>query len=332
MSTILLLDAAGCCSIMCPAFLLWTLGAFLLGALLHWLFFCKKHGETIEILTKERDGLRAQLTNVEKDMASVKYQLDEANKDSQALKVSLSKCESDKAGLIAKAAVAAKAADAAGGTTALGIAGTGGTARGLSGDYAAILGTDNLQIVEGVGPKIDGLLKDAGINNWGVLGATSVDKLKEILDAAGSRYRLADPTTWPKQAQLAHDGKWNELIEYQKFLDTGVEGKGGMDTPSKVEKLIAKVMGFSTNPNDLKVVEGIGPKIEGLLKADGINTWSELAAASLDRLKGILAEAGDRYRLADPETWAKQAGLAAEGKWDELKSYQDFLSGGKNPG
>lgn len=326
MSTILLLDAAGCCSIMCPAFLFWTLGAFLLGALLHWLF-SKGDRDTILALTKERDGLRAQLTNVEKDMASVKYQLDEANKNNLALKASLSKCESDKAGLIAQAAVAADGGSA----TPLGVVDTGVSTRGIAGDYAAVLGTDNLQIVEGIGPKIDGLMKDAGINSWGALGASSVEKLQEILAAAGSRYRLADPTTWPKQAQLAHEGKWNELIEYQKFLDTGVEGKGGMDTPSKVEKMIAKIMGFSTNPNDLKVVEGIGPKIEGLLKAAGIDTWSDLAAAKLDKLQGILDAAGDRYRLADPSTWAKQAGLAAEGKWDELKQYQDFLSGGKNP-
>lgn len=332
MSTILLLDAAGCCSIMCPAFLLWTLGAFLLGALLHWLF-SKGDRDKIVTLTKERDGLRAQLTNVEKDMASLKYQLDEANKDNSGLKGALSKCESDKAGLIAQAAVAADAT--AGGTTPLGVADLGDNdsgSRGVTNDYAAVLGTDNLQIIEGIGPKIDGLMKDAGIKDWATMGSSSADKLQEVLTAAGSRYRLADPTTWPKQAQLAHEGKWDELIEYQKFLDTGVEGKGNMDTPSKVEKLIAKLMGFSTNPNDLKVVEGIGPKIEGLLKADGIDTWSDLAAASLDRLKGILTAAGDRYRLADPSTWAKQAGLAAEGNWDELKQYQDFLSGGKNPG
>ncbi|PHN08692.1 hypothetical protein CRP01_00025 [Flavilitoribacter nigricans DSM 23189 = NBRC 102662] len=90
-------------------------------------------------------------------------------------------------------------------------------------------------------------------------------------------------------------------------------------------------MGYSTNPNDLKIVEGIGPKIEGLLHGAGIQTWSDLAATSVDRLREILAEAGERYRLADPTSWPKQAELAASGNWDELKEYQDFLSGGKDP-
>jgi len=84
-----------------------------------------------------------------------------------------------------------------------------------------------------------------------------------------------------------------------------------------------------SNPEDLKVVEGIGPKIEQLLKNDGIKTWRDLANAKVDRLKGILDAAGDRYRIHDPGTWAEQAQLAADGDWDKLKEYQDFLQGGR---
>ena len=83
--------------------------------------------------------------------------------------------------------------------------------------------------------------------------------------------------------------------------------------------------------DDLKLIEGIGPKIEGLLNEAGIHTWAELANADLAKLQAILDEAGSRYRMHDPATWAKQAGLAAEGKWDELETYQDHLQGGKEP-
>ena len=94
---------------------------------------------------------------------------------------------------------------------------------------------------------------------------------------------------------------------------------------------MAKKLGFSNNPNDLKIVEGIGPKIEGLLKDAGINTWSDLAAASVDKIQDVLNAAGDRFKLANPSTWPKQAKLAAEGKWSELTEYQDFLEGGVDP-
>jgi large subunit ribosomal protein L27 len=81
--------------------------------------------------------------------------------------------------------------------------------------------------------------------------------------------------------------------------------------------------------NDLKIVEGIGPKIEELMHAAGITTWAELAEADLDKLNAILDEAGSRYRIHDPGTWAKQAQLANDGAWDELQAYQDHLKGGK---
>ncbi len=81
--------------------------------------------------------------------------------------------------------------------------------------------------------------------------------------------------------------------------------------------------------DDLKVVEGVGPKIAGLMNDAGINTWADLAAANVDTLKSILAEAGSRYSMHDPSTWAKQAELCVAEKWDELNAYQDALDGGK---
>ncbi len=52
---------------------------------------------------------------------------------------------------------------------------------------------------------------------------TSIQRLKEILEAGGETFRLAKPDTWPKQAELAAAGKWGELSTYQEFLDGGVD-------------------------------------------------------------------------------------------------------------
>ncbi len=81
--------------------------------------------------------------------------------------------------------------------------------------------------------------------------------------------------------------------------------------------------------DDLKKVEGIGPKIAELLNNAGINTFSQLGATEVDRIKEILAEAGSRYAAHNPGTWPKQAQMAADGKWDELEKWQDELDGGK---
>ena len=79
----------------------------------------------------------------------------------------------------------------------------------------------------------------------------------------------------------------------------------------------------------LTKIEGIGPKIEKLLKAAGVVTFADLAKAPQKTLKAVLAEAGSRYKMHDPTTWPKQAKLAATAKWDELKTLQDELKGGR---
>ncbi len=82
---------------------------------------------------------------------------------------------------------------------------------------------DDLKIVEGIGPKIEELLHEAGIKTWADLAAAEVSRLREILDAAGPRYQIHDPGTWPKQASMAHEGQWEALAEYQDHLDGGKE-------------------------------------------------------------------------------------------------------------
>ena len=86
-----------------------------------------------------------------------------------------------------------------------------------------------------------------------------------------------------------------------------------------------------TNPDitDLKIVEGIGPKIEELLKKSGIKDLKELANTDISTLKKILTEGGDRFAMHDPSSWADQATLAVEGRWDDLAKYQDLLIGGR---
>ncbi len=83
----------------------------------------------------------------------------------------------------------------------------------------------------------------------------------------------------------------------------------------------------SVKVDDLTIIEGIGPKIASVFQAAGISTFAQLSQTDVARLEQILHEAG--LRLADPSTWAQQARLAGEGKWDELKVLQDNLKGGR---
>lgn len=91
----------------------------------------------------------------------------------------------------------------------------------------------------------------------------------------------------------------------------------------------AKAAAADTKPDDLKKLEGIGPKIEQLLHAAGIKTFEQLATQERDALKAILEAGGNRFKMHEPKSWPYQAELAAKGDWDRLKEYQDFLIGGR---
>jgi len=82
--------------------------------------------------------------------------------------------------------------------------------------------------------------------------------------------------------------------------------------------------------NDLKIVEGIGEKIEMILKNRGIATWQKLSETPENEImKILLADGGPSYRIHEPRTWPTQALMASHGKWTQLKEYQDQLIRGR---
>ncbi len=60
---------------------------------------------------------------------------------------------------------------------------------------------DDLKKLEGVGPKLAEILNEAGITTYAELAGSSIEKIKEILEAAGSRYASKDPAPWIEQAK-----------------------------------------------------------------------------------------------------------------------------------
>lgn len=101
-------------------------------------------------------------------------------------------------------------------------------------------------------------------------------------------------------------------------------------TKSVINLAAAKAAGITIkNADDLTVIEGIGPKINELFKDNGLKSFADVGNATVTQMRTILDKGGARYRMANPGTWAKQAKLAANNKWTELKKLQDELSGGK---
>jgi predicted flap endonuclease-1-like 5' DNA nuclease len=94
-----------------------------------------------------------------------------------------------------------------------------------------------------------------------------------------------------------------------------------------VETLISKTPAVSPKPDDLTLIEGIGPKIAGILKEAGIETFAQLAISDVEALRALLLQAN--LRVNDPTTWPEQARLAAAGDWDGFEKLTSQLKGGR---
>lgn len=119
-----------------------------------------------------------------------------------------------------------------------------------------------------------------------------------------------------------------EFSDRTTFLESELEAcrkskvAGGVAAAAVTEKARIK-------KDDLKIVEGIGPKIEELFNNAGIYSFDELANTPVDKLKEILDEGGSRFQMHDPSTWPQQGALARDGKWEELKKWQEELNKGR---
>jgi predicted flap endonuclease-1-like 5' DNA nuclease len=87
--------------------------------------------------------------------------------------------------------------------------------------------------------------------------------------------------------------------------------------------------GKTVKQDDLKIIEGIGPKMEKALQAAGFDTWAKLSEATDDQLRTAIEEAGMSFAPSLP-TWARQAGFAARDDWDGLEQLQDELTAGRD--
>jgi ribosomal protein L30 len=82
------------------------------------------------------------------------------------------------------------------------------------------LAADDLELIEGIGPKIATVLKAAGIATFADLAVADTSRLTEILEQ-DPNLRLADPDTWSEQAALAAAGKWDEFKALTEQLKGG---------------------------------------------------------------------------------------------------------------
>ncbi|MEM1121941.1 MAG: helix-hairpin-helix domain-containing protein [Bacteroidota bacterium] len=191
---------------------------------------------------------------------------------------------------------------------------------------------DDLQQINGVGPFIEEKLNDLGIYTYEQVSQLDEDMVQTLTSAIEFFPGRIDRDDWVGQADRLFYTKGNTPQE-MSATSAKILTRRYATATEKIETSALAAVPRSTasvKPDDLKKIEGIGPKIAGILNESGIYTFANLSQTPVDRLKGILAAAGNRYKMHDPTSWPKQAALAAIGEWDELQQLQDALDGGRD--
>ncbi len=185
---------------------------------------CRKNSTTfeadLEACRKEKLRLEADLEACKKSSTTLEADLEACKKGSSILEADLDACRNSKLALegdlsTTKASLASSLAAAA--TVAL-IPFDAAAAKAV---FGKTIKQDDLKIVEGIGPKIQELFHNHDVKTWKALSECTVEKCQSVLDSGGERFKIHKPGTWPKQAQLAYEGKWAELLKWQDELDGG---------------------------------------------------------------------------------------------------------------
>lgn len=147
---------------------------------------------------------------------------------------------------------------------------------------------------------------------------------------APMRTGVAQPTVAARITTEAVDtGEIARPVERDQILMAGLQAAdeakaGNSSVPEETQVAASAAL---NGGDDLKIIEGIGPKIEAILKNAGIITFRQLADTSVEQLYQVLHNAN--LRLADPGTWPEQARLAANENWDFLKALQARTKAGR---
>jgi len=180
-------------------------------------------------------------------------------------------------------------------------------------------------------------------NNWNWDSATIMQASKTEFKATIElttgrnyefRYMMANgewENDWSADAYVPSpfSGIDNSVVSIEPQVIGKKSGEAAPKAKMVKSKPAKKAVTKKAAKDNLKKIEGIGPKIEGILQSKGIATFGDLAKAKQNFLKEVLLEAGNRFKMHDPSTWPEQAKLAANGSMEKLEQLQAKLKGGK---
>ena len=153
---------------------------------------------------------------------------------------------------------------------------------------------DDLTKIRGIGKATSDLLSRSGITSYRDLYEAEPQRLRQLLDQAGPKFKLIDPSNWSQQAALAMNANSDGLKRWQP------ESAGASSTQCNHDY-------SSMEPDDLTAIRGIGPATQKILLEKGIHRFEQIASMKSEQFEELFAEYQDKFNLVDPSTWPEQA-------------------------
>jgi predicted flap endonuclease-1-like 5' DNA nuclease len=210
------------------------------------------------------------------------------------------------------------------------------------------LRTDDLLIIEGIGPKINQALNDDGIRRWVHVRDASEDRLRSAIEKGGIKF-APSINTWSKQAAYLVDGDMDGFRQYTEYLVSGQDPSERTDSREVDASEVSSSSSSSTSSSngysvqslrsaaaevskdDLQRIEGIGPVFDTALNRVGIDTFAEVADADEATLTAALGESGHKF-APSMRSWSLQARYLLLEDEDGFAKYTEYLVGGRDPG
>lgn len=164
-------------------------------------------------------------------------------------------------------------------------------------------------------------------------GSDSTELLEKVAKCGDCAVKLAEQAQAIEDLRRKNAQQATQMAMFTTQIVELTRKLEAMAKPPQEARPAAKpvVATPAKKPDNLELIEGIGPKIAEVLAKEGIASFAQLAAMDKARLEAILVKA-NIHAPSDPTTWPKQARLAADGKMDELRALQAQLVGGRTPG
>jgi predicted flap endonuclease-1-like 5' DNA nuclease len=194
-------------------------------------------------------------------------------------------------------------------------AGVGGAAAlSAIGIPAAIGAADDLLKIKGIGPKLNGVLNSLGITRFDQIANWSADDVDKVDDHLGEFKDRIGREEWIPQAKLLAAGNHSE---WERIYGTVKKGAVGAGAVALTAIGIPAAVG---DPDDLRQIKGIGPKLNTLLISLGVTRFDQIAAwgaAEIDKVDDHLGTFKNRITR---DSWVEQAGLLAKGMIKEFEA------------